>query len=350
MILDATSKLVYHFDKLNELFTTGKTYPIHATIGLTNYCNHKCTWCYIDYAKDIKHQINADIEKMLEALAQAKEKGLKAITLVGDGEPTLHPEFEIFLEKVSDLGLDIGLFTNGGWKKEVVTEAIIKYCRFVRFSVDAGSQESHKITHLTNDFEHVISNIDRIVKNKNSNLTVGVQFAFNQDNIHDIENAVKLYRELKVDYLAYKPVYTNSLNDSHKENIVESEETHKKLTLAKTYETEDFKVYWKDWQLKALIYDKNASRGYGTCRAIWLSPYIDEDGNVEFCGNLKGRGFSIGNIYENSFNEIWGSEKHLEKVNKIELSSCPKGCKLHGMNLKLEEIASPDLNKHINFV
>ena len=350
MILDSTSKLVFHYEKINELFTKGKTYPIHITIGLTNYCNHKCTWCYIDYAKDIKHQINADIDKMIDALTIAKKYGTKAITLVGDGEPTLHPQFDLLLEKVNNLGLDIGIFTNGGWKKKSITDSISKYCRFVRFSVDAGSEEIHNLTHLTRDFSVVLSNIGEVVKNKSKYLTVGVQFAFNQDNINDIEKAAKVYRDLEVDYLAYKPVYKNSLNDEHKENSVESNNTYEKLSIAKTYETDKFKVYWKNWQLDALIYKKEESRGYNKCRAIWLSPYFDENGNVEFCGNLKGRGFTIGNIYEQSFDKIWMSEKHLEKVNAIDLETCPQGCKLHGLNLKLESIANPDLNQHINFV
>ena len=350
MILDSTSKLVFHYEKLNELFTTGKTHPVHITLGLTNYCNHKCTWCYIDYAKDIKHQINADLDKMLDALVIAKEYGAKSITIVGDGEPTLHPKFDIFLEKIHSLGYDIGLFTNGAWKKEKITNAIANYCRYVRFSADAADKETHKITHLTNDFELVLDNIRKVTERKTNTLTIGVQFAFNQDNIHDIKNAAIVYGKLGVDYLAYKPVYTNSLNASHKENSVESEQTYKMLTEAKEYETDSFKIYWKDWQLDALVYNKDASRGYDKCRAIWLSPYFDENGNVEFCGNLKGRGFTIGNIYEKSFDKIWMSDLHLEKVNNINLDKCPKGCKLHGNNLKLEEIANPNPNKHINFI
>lgn len=350
MILDASSKLVFHYEKINELFKEGRTYPIHITIGLTNYCNHKCTWCYIDYAKDIKHQINADRVKFIEALKSAKDFGAKAITIVGDGEPTLHPEFDKFLKEVFDLGYDIGLFTNGAWKKDKITDAITKYCRFVRFSVDAASEIKHKETHLTNDFDLVLNNIKKVVLKNREDLTIGVQFAFNQDNLEDIEKAAELYRDLKVDYLAYKPVYKNELNDNHKENTVESTETYESLKRAKLKETENFKVYWKDWQLDALVYDKNASRGYDVCRAIWLSPYFDENGNIEFCGNLKGRGFTIGNIYENKFEDIWMSEKHLQKVSNIDLKSCPTGCKLHGLNLKLESIVNPDPNNHINFI
>jgi len=350
MILDSASKLIYHYDKLHALFHHGKTHPVHITVGLTNYCNHKCVWCYIDFIKDIKHQINADIDKMIEALRIAKIHGAKAMTIVGDGEPTLHPQFGEFLERVSHLGYDIGLFTNGSWKRECVTDAIKKYCRFVRFSMDAASQSTHFKTHLTHDFSMILENIRKVVHDKRDDLTVGVQFAFNQDNIEDIEKASTLFKSLHVNYLAYKPVYKNELNVSHKENLVASCETRERLEKAKKEEDESFKIYWKEWQLEALVYNKDAKRGYDVCRAIWLSPYFDENGNVEFCGNIKSRGFTIGNIYEKSFDEIWMGKTHLEKVASLDLKKCPVGCRLHGLNLKLESIAHPDTNSHTNFI
>ncbi len=350
MILDAGSKLVYHYDRLSELFNSGQTRPVHVTVGLTNYCNHKCTWCYIDFVKDIKHRVNADFDKMLLALQDAKSMGAKAMTLVGDGEPTLYPRFAEFVETASRMGYDIGLFTNGGWKDDAVTEAIIKNLRFVRFSVDAATHDKHKATHLTNDFEQVLENISSISKNKPSGLAVGVQFAVNEHNIDDVVSAAKLYGEIGVDYISYKPVYKNDLNEQHAENMVQAEKLKNALQEAKQFENKNFGVYWKSWQMESLVYDKNSSRGYDKCLAVWLSPYIDEDGRVEFCGNLKGRGFTIGNIYEKSFKDIWGSKEHLDSVVRIDLEQCPRGCKLHGINLKLAEIQSMPQERHGSFI
>src|SRR5258705_5674702 len=42
-------KVFHHIDRVHELATTGDTRPVHMTIGLTNYCNHKCSWCYINW-------------------------------------------------------------------------------------------------------------------------------------------------------------------------------------------------------------------------------------------------------------------------------------------------------------
>jgi radical SAM protein with 4Fe4S-binding SPASM domain len=287
---------------------------------------------------------------MLVALSDARKMGAKAITLVGDGEPTLYPRFAEFTARVAQMGYELGLFTNGSWKDDSIADAIAANFRFIRFSVDAATLEKHKATHLTNDFDQVTENIGKIASRKSSALAVGVQFAVNEENIDDIISAAKLYGELGADYISYKPVYKNDLNDGHVENRVQPEKLKEALEKAKKYESSSFGVYWKNWQMESLIFEKDSLRGYDKCLAIWLSPYIDEDGRVEFCGNLKGRGFTIGNIYEKSFSEIWGSKEHLESVARINLEQCPRGCKLHGLNLKLAEIENLPKEKHGNFI
>jgi len=42
-------KVFSHLDRVKQLKESGDTYPIHMTVGLTNHCNHKCTWCYINW-------------------------------------------------------------------------------------------------------------------------------------------------------------------------------------------------------------------------------------------------------------------------------------------------------------
>ncbi|MCH9036572.1 MAG: hypothetical protein IH860_04545 [Chloroflexi bacterium] len=81
-------KIFHHVDRVYELWKTGDTRPVHMTIGLTNYCNHKCPWCYINWtqagrlsersgnATPKKKAINASW-RLIEAVGEAKELGLK---------------------------------------------------------------------------------------------------------------------------------------------------------------------------------------------------------------------------------------------------------------------------------
>ena len=86
------------------------------------------------------------------------------------------------------------------------------------------------------NFQPDYRNILSVLENKRPNLTVGVQFAVNEVNQHEIILATELYKNIGVDYLAFKPVYKNELNTNHSENQVCADQLRADLLKAKTYE------------------------------------------------------------------------------------------------------------------
>jgi len=359
-------KVFHHTDRIHELATSGDTRPIHMTIGLTNYCNHKCSWCYINWNQagklsersgnhglNSKKAINAG-ERIIEAVGEARDLGLKAVTIVGDGEPTMHPRFVAILNALGEMDLDIGIFTNMSTHQPEMLDVLVQNCFFVRASIDAARPETHAAMHGTDDFDRVIANLRSLVaKRGNSPFPViGVQYVTNHHNYTDLPYAAQFYRDIGVDYLTIKPAYKNELNPAHEENELKGGDALPYMREAKTFETETFKVYAKTSQfMEALEFKTNDARYYKKCQATPFSPYLDEDGTVEMCGNLKGRGFSIGNVHESSFQEIWGSERRKECIAKIDLFKCPAGCKLDPLNKVLWDTFQPEnLRVHKNFV
>ncbi|MGB0683472.1 MAG: radical SAM/SPASM domain-containing protein [Magnetovibrionaceae bacterium] len=358
-------KIFHHVDRLYELRTTGDTRPVHLGLGLTNYCNHKCPWCYINWHQSgrasersgagdrTRRAINAE-DRILEAVGEAVEMGLKAVTIAGDGEPTLHPRFPEILDRLKAMGLDIGIFSNFGTANDACLDAMARNCFFVRGSIDAASKEVHAYTHGAEDFDAVIANLRRLVdlRGENKRPIIGVQYVMNHKNIWEVPRAAEFYKSLGVDYLTLKPAYKNELNPAHPENEVDVAEAIRLMTAAKSQETSSFKVYAKFPQLKEVVGHKtNGGRYYKKCQATPLSPYLDEDGNVEMCGNLKGRGTTMGNVFESSFQEIWASARRKECLASIDLNTCPSGCKLDPLNKVLWDAFYPDVDSvHPNFV
>ena len=79
-------------------------------IAPTSYCNANCPWCFfkgISVCKRIKDKV------MLRVIREMHDFGVKAINWTGGGEPTLHPQFELFVCLAAGLGMKQGLFTNG---------------------------------------------------------------------------------------------------------------------------------------------------------------------------------------------------------------------------------------------
>lgn len=360
-------KIFHHADRVFELWRDGDTRPVHMTIGLTNYCNHKCPWCYINWnqagrasersggeqADAGRRAINADW-RLIEAVGEAAAIGLKAVTIVGDGEPTLHKRFVEFLTALKGFGLDVGIFTNFSAERPEVIEALAKHCFFVRGSIDADCPEHHRLTHGADDFERVIANLRHLIALRGTATypIIGVQFVTNHWNYRDLPRAAAFFRDLGVDYMTIKPAYKNALNPAHPENELDPRAAFPFMKEAQACSTEKFKVYAKYSQfIEVLDYETNDGRFYKKCMATPLSPYLDEDGNVEMCGNLKGRNFTMGNIYENSFQEIWASERRKDCLRRIDLHACPSGCKLDPLNKTLWTAFHPQEERtHPNFV
>lgn len=74
-------------------------------------CNLKCPYCSVTY-RDTKARLHLDV--IQDYLSKLKARGLRGLILTGGGEPTLYREFnELVTWAKHELGLDIGLITNG---------------------------------------------------------------------------------------------------------------------------------------------------------------------------------------------------------------------------------------------
>ena len=109
-------KVFYFPDHLQALVDGKEAYPIHLQIGPVNYCNHDCTFCYA--ARSMFDAQNAprtqiDVARMLEIVEEMVPLGLRAATLVGSGEPTLHPQIDEIISGLAQRNVEVGLFTTG---------------------------------------------------------------------------------------------------------------------------------------------------------------------------------------------------------------------------------------------
>ena len=146
-----------------------------------------------------------DYKKLLDWMKLAKERGLKAVGYVGNGEPLAFKQFVQISNEINELGLDQGIFTNG-YLIDRYIDQLLNFI-YVRISLDAGSNEIHSKLHAVplNHFDKIKKNVELLVNRRNENSpSIGFQFATHQDNIDDLENAVILAKELGIEYLSIK--------------------------------------------------------------------------------------------------------------------------------------------------
>ena len=159
-------------------------------------------------------------------------------------------------------------------------------------SIDGTTQEVYERYRKGGNLDLVLSGIKNLIKYKKENKSkaplIILQFLVLRHNENQIEEMKKLAKELQVDKLVFKTaqIYDNE----NAEEIVPS--------------TNKFSRYKKD---KSGNY-KLKNKLYNHCWRSWQGCVITQDGNLVPCCFDKNADYSFGNVFENSFKQIWKSE------------------------------------------
>lgn len=388
---------MYHFSRILHLKEYGYSFPSHMIIGLVTYCDQFCKSCYAGgYRFDPNIQFTASLDVLKNVLSTAVKfgsqhnnkhdyysdntLGLKAITLVGSGEPLLYPYLTEFVEFAhNELGLEIGLYTNGNNLRDGVirpnidnvpqdfAKLILDNFRFVRISLDAASPTTHfKERGVKNQFDGIVDNIRQLVGRKGRKgdncPSVGIQFTVDDDNVHEIEDIAKLAKDIGVDYLAYKPKYVPWHLRKDRMTDMKFKNVEKQLLKGLSYADDGFDVHGKfdQFELAWNADHYNTGEYYKVCRNVYLSAYLDidvdsinktkSDMRVFICANKDKdekdnkdlKLWSAGPITANTnFDEFWIAEMQ-KLVKRVNILNCIAGCKNDPFNQILEKIFKKD--------
>jgi MoaA/NifB/PqqE/SkfB family radical SAM enzyme len=340
-------KIMYHPEHLVAIKESKKIFPVHATISLGNFCNHKCLWCTA-YEYQLDKATLLDFDKIINFLQRAKKRGLKAITYVGNGEPTAYPRFKELIKKVHSLGIEQAMFTNG-YLLDRYEDEILNYFTWIRVSLDAGSTKVHNKMHdVDNHFDKIVLNIKNLVSKKENDFpTIGIQFAVHHQNLDDMYRSAEISKEIGVDYFSIKPVFNRG---SVGERVEKNRLTYNDITpiankIKNDFKDKHFEVFYRPYQV--LSHEKEHTIfEYDMCIAGFFNISIYEDNNIIYCGPNK---VGVGKITDN-LDQIENSIVELSK--KLKLSKCPAGCRYHELNNLVSNIVNKkDFNKnHVNFI
>lgn len=352
-------KLHYHFDRIAEFQSRGDCYPIYMEVSPVGLCNHRCIFCAYDYINYPNRKL--DSERYLSFLDEAVSLGVKSILYAGEGEPLLHPNIAEFIERTKEVGMDVGMFSNGELLNQQKTDKILPYLTFLRFSFNGGDAETYKRIHTPNTLRgggllmaKVLKNIAYAVTFREKNklkVDLGAQFVLLQENKDSLMGAIKNLKECGVDYISIKPFVHQNQNQlySNRKQLCKSE-INSLIDQAKEYNSATFEVIFRENAFENMQQDRKYKHCYG-CNFITT---LNSAGEIASCLPYWDREeFVYGNIYKQTFYEIWNGEKR-QKVkhfleNTLDCAKCPTNCRPNAINGFLSEILHPTL-RHINFI
>ncbi len=343
-------KLIYHPDVVARWMKGENIYPIELEVGLTNACNHRCIFCAVDYTGYRPDRIDSHI--FIKNLEELAPRGVKSIIYAGEGEPLLHTEAPNIINQTKNLGIDAAISTNGVLLTPEVSRECLKSLTWIRFSVAGITNDTyHNIQRgRQEDLEKVLFHMEEAVKVKreqNLSTTLGVQLLLLPDNKDEIVQMGKELRKIGVDYFTVKPFSQHP--QSRQILQVDYQEMLSLEEKVKDLQTDDFKVYFRAHSMQKLA----CERGYKQCLALPFMVYIDAKGNLWPCIVFMGKDeLKYGNLYEDSFVDIWEGEDRQEIIKyfmQMDLEkNCRELCRLDEMNRYLDELKHP--GEHVNFI
>lgn len=121
-----TAKLLKHMDRLIDIQTKKAVRPVMLHVSPINACNLTCSFCCFAN-RSMKERLS--LKQMKTCISQFAELGISGVEFTGGGEPTLHPNFNEIVEYCYNLGLKIGVCTNGAKLEKVSNWEYFSWCR-----------------------------------------------------------------------------------------------------------------------------------------------------------------------------------------------------------------------------
>lgn len=137
-------------------------FPVNALIEVTNACNHACVFCHNPFMKRSAGIL--DRETFRRFVNEAQPLGLREIGLYSTGEPFVVKDLDWFVRTAKEAGLTrVYVTTNGALSDlERVKACVAAGLDSLKFSINAGTRESYRLTHGKDDFEKVLANVRAI--------------------------------------------------------------------------------------------------------------------------------------------------------------------------------------------
>src|SRR3989344_1351431 len=364
-------KVSWHPDRVNQwLSGDGKVYPIYVEISPVGSCNHRCTFCAVDY---IGYQnVRLETENLMTRLSEMGSLGVRSVMYAGEGEPLLHKDIaKIIRHTRENAGIDVAITTNATPITDRFVEEALPYITWLKASINAGTPESYAAIHRSKnpqDFERVWANMTTLAQGRErlglerKDHSLGAQMVLLPENAPGAEDFVKRARDTGLDYAVIKPYSQHKKSLTHKHEGLRYGQFTELFERLKGFSSDSFEVVFREKTMAELDKEK---QDYSRCPStphFWA--YIMANGQVYGCSAyLTDDRFNYGNIRDHSFKAIWEGEKRQKSIDYVaqhlDITECRVNCRMNAVNNTLEDIRRSgksaempkgDVPSHVNFI
>ncbi|MCK5701530.1 MAG: SPASM domain-containing protein [Cyclobacteriaceae bacterium] len=269
-------------------------FPFSISVEPTTSCNLRCPECpsgLRSFSRPTGMMQHATFKKVIDELHEY----LVYLILYFQGEPYLNPEFLNAVKYAHSKKIYTATSTNGHYlTEELAIQTVNSGLDRIIISMDGADQQSYEKYRIGGRLEKVISGIENLVtvrkKLQRSNPFIILQFLLFQHNIHQIREVKKLAKKLGVDKIEFKTAQVYNFEKGS--DLIPNKQKYSRYQLNGN----------SRYSIKSDLLNK--------CWKMWHSCVMTWDGDIVPCCFDKDAKYTMGNIHNQSFTDIWNGPKY----------------------------------------
>lgn len=282
-----------------------QSYPRRLVFELTNACNLNCIMCGRNAANFKPTIFNMEVFRSFEPLMDIVEE----VTLMGWGEPTIHPNFIEMLEIINKHSARKYFCTNGMNLKKI-KDAIFDYNVDVfAVSLDGATDETNGRIRRGSDIQQITEGLKEIVRIKKERGLkypwINFVFCAMHSNLHELPDLVRLAAEIGIEEV--KVVYLTVFGeDLMNESLWGQEEEVRRVFDEAVKVGEELDIILKLPHIAGE--DEAKEKCHKDCYVSWRDFFLGSDGFVRPCMSTPVQFFPYDK--EKDFMEIWNAPEY----------------------------------------
>lgn len=322
-----------------DLSATSAEEPVFANIEITTRCNLSCVFCARAFRRTEPEDM--PIEQFRQVLAHLPHA--YRVTLVGLGEPLIHPGIGDIVAAAASGGRRVGLVTNALLLDDAAGTALLDAgLSSIAFSIDAADEAMAQKLRPGTDLDRVVGNIKAFTEKARATrrpVSTAVFTAVSTENIRGLDALVDLVAGLGVHVLMMTDLnfaenrertLWKGGDDAAKTLLRQavSRAFAKKLPVLSVHGLEEFGLISRYNRYLLLppdsLFQRSAKRTW--CCSPWQTIPVNVRGEVTICDCQPDA--VAGNIWEQPFSSIWNCEKLTGYRTRMQSDDPPAECSL----------------------
>lgn len=316
------------------------TAPIRVFDTYTRRCNFSCDHCYFSSDAFVKED-RRTMYQTADILQKFYNAGSMEWRFTG-GEALTQPDLFDAMAISKNLGMNVGLYTNGWWSEESAKKVFDAGLNEITISLE-GRQEVNDRRRKSGSFSKAVETINRIAEynrgNKDKKINGIIATAVGKDNVADVEFLIRLAATygFNINFIPLKPSGRAVANLPEAmlttREFMEFSRNVQKMREDPEIMASGIKIIHKYKDLFCPSYPDLSGKpfpfNFSECGALTTAVSLLPDGRVFACPfvfELDTAGEFIGqNLTEVSLQEAW-HDPNFEKFRQAVKTDCTTGC------------------------